>query len=163
MTIEVVGNLDSRLVHRHRANNHYVKPPVSPPKPYPDQLLERAIQIRAGRIAATVRVKGEQRFGPMWSEITGLLPDGREAHLQSSADALEIAVGVTEAMPQRIHVRCNLTKGIVNTYEQWQPDHRPAMYYNQPAGERFPTTLSDHAVLTDVKEILAQVESMNLS
>lgn len=143
---EVFRNISPKLFDRRRVENGSIRPSA-------DQFLEKSIKERASKIAATLTKTGEQRFGPMWSEGSGVLPNGRKVHLQSSVDALEINLGAADKVPQTTHVRYDLTVGRVNTYEVRQLDGQPVIFYNVSSNKIPPP-----GVLKSVGEVLTQVE-----
>ncbi|OGM10863.1 hypothetical protein A2W13_00175 [Candidatus Woesebacteria bacterium RBG_16_36_11] len=128
-----------------------------------DQLLEISNAKIAKRIASIVARNGEKRFGPMWSEGQGVLSDGRGVQLQSSADALEILIPVTEIVPYKTHVRFDLDCNKITVYEKRQQDNKPIVFYNVHLPESdIPATLSLSNVMHDVGKILTQVEQVTL-
>jgi hypothetical protein len=128
------------------------------------KLLERSNTKKAMIVDSIIKRDGVNRFGPMWSEIQGVLPGGREVHLQSSTDTLEIDIPATKIDPVRTHIRYDLVGKKIYTYETRLPNHEPIFYYqvNLPE-DNIPKRLSRLNVLRNVGDILTQVENAILN
>jgi len=148
---KIPENLTSKLVNK------------GPIQLIEDKLLEGSNAKSAKKIASMVTEYGENRFGGPWSEKRLVLLDGREVYLQSSADALEILIPRTNSDPNETHVRLNLPKREITTYDVQGLDGQALIYYQVLRPENnFPKTLSRSDILREVGDILTQVEQVTL-
>ncbi len=129
--------------------------------------LQRSIKEQARIIADSVRNGGEQQFGPMWAQGYTVLSDGRTAFLQQSlgeaqvGEALVINIPPTAYDLYSIHIRYDLGRDEIITYETRQEDGEPInayMIYDQPGLKtRVPENLTLPDIVAPVENFLRSV------
>lgn len=130
--------------------------------------LRNSIKKKAHIIAGNVRNYGEQKFGPMWAQGYAVLLDGRIVFLQQSlgeiqvGETLEINIPPTTNDPYSIHIRYDLGRDEINTYEMRQEDSEPIIAYGIYDRPNYTTEVATnlmlHDILVPVDEILQSVE-----
>ena len=128
---------------------------------YVDLGLEESNREHAQKIALRVGQDiGTYRFGPMWAEWNGPLPDGRKVYLQSSDSALIIRIHPADAAPAPVtYIRWDRTQHRVNAYSVWDPNNNQfLMYYQvQEVENSIPGTLTRWHVSRDFAVVLEQI------
>lgn len=154
----IADTLYVRMNKSQHRKNSFIREMGTDPKPAADEFLKSTNRERAEKIAESLREKGKQRFGPMWSECDGILSNGRRIHLQASVDTLAIDILPTNKIPLNTYVRYDLAARTYDTYKVSKTDGKLVVFYQKHDKIMSPIKLSSREISNRVSEIFKQAD-----